>query len=97
MPTRFDDDCSANTSHLLTKAEAEVRYINANGDVMNGELNLNGNRVTNLSDPTAKKDAATKNYVDTLAARDDKKFLNVVGDTMRGTINMNSNKITNTV
>jgi hypothetical protein len=61
----FDPDGEATTSHLLTRQEAEVKYINAAGDVMVGELNMNGNRITNLCEtPVNDKDAVCKKYVD---------------------------------
>ena len=35
-------------------------------DVLNGTVSLSQNRLTNVDDPTAAQDAATKNYVDTI-------------------------------
>jgi hypothetical protein len=61
----FDPDGEVATSHLLTKQEAEVKYINTTGDVMSGELNMNGNRITNLCEtPMNDLDAVCKKYVD---------------------------------
>lgn len=42
-------------------------YSSYHGDInpsINKELNLNGNKIFNLSNPTNSKDAATKEYVD---------------------------------
>ena len=55
---------SIDITHLLPRAEAEVRYINSTGDTMTGDLNMGGKKITNLADPTNFNHAATRNYVD---------------------------------
>ena len=41
--------------------------VSKSGDTMSGDLNMDGNTVTGLADPTDSTDAATKNYVDSHA------------------------------
>ena len=41
-------------------------FINADGDKMEGALDMNKNKLTNIPTPTNPLDAATKEYVDTL-------------------------------
>ncbi len=60
-------------------------FINAQG-----LLDAGGQRITNVGDPTAAQDAATKNYTDT---RDALK-VNKAGDTMTGPLAMSGQKIT---
>ena len=55
---------SIDITHLLSRTEAEVRYINSTGDTMTGDLNMGGKKITNLADPTNFNHAATRNYVD---------------------------------
>lgn len=49
-------------------ALVDTVYVNASGDTMSGNLNMNGSTVTGLAAPSAGSDAATKNYVDALSA-----------------------------
>ncbi len=44
------------------------KYITATGDKMYGQLNMGGNKITNVSIPTSDDDVATKKYVDDKAA-----------------------------
>lgn len=43
-------------------------YVNASGDSMSGNLSMGSNSITSLATPTNPTDAATKGYVDTVAA-----------------------------
>ena len=45
--------------------EGESLTINTGPSTITGELDKDGSKITNLADPTAAQDAATKNYVDT--------------------------------
>ena len=54
---------------------------------MQTQLNMNGNSITNLKNPTFGEEAATKSYVDGKLAK--------TGGTMSGAIHMGSSKITN--
>jgi hypothetical protein len=48
----------------LDTSSVDNRYVNRNGDRMSGDLNMNGNRITNLPTPTGNNQPATKGYVD---------------------------------
>ena len=48
-------------------ALVDATYVNASGDSMSGNLDMGGNRVTSLGAPVNAGDAATKNYVDSVA------------------------------
>jgi hypothetical protein len=52
----------------LTALMAALGAISKAGDTMGGALAMNGNKVTGLGAPTSAADAATKAYVDALAA-----------------------------
>ena len=56
-------------------------------------LDANSNRITDLADPTAAQDAATKNYVDTTTTANPI-YVAAAGDTMSGDLAMGTNKVT---
>lgn len=43
------------------------KWVNTAGDTMSGVLNMGNNKITNVTDPTAAQDAATKAYVDSVS------------------------------
>ena len=45
--------------------EIKARYVDAQAPVIQGTLDMNGNRIIDLGDPTSDQDAATKFYIDT--------------------------------
>ena len=45
-------------------AEPPIFYLNPSGDSSLNGLTMNGKKITNVTDPTANQDAATKAYVD---------------------------------
>lgn len=49
---------------LLTVGAADTRYYNITGDVLEGDLNAGGFRLTNVGLPLQSSDAVTKGYVD---------------------------------
>ena len=51
-------DIDALTNHILEKV------LNLSGGMMQGDIDMNGHRITYLKAPTASGDAATKQYVD---------------------------------
>lgn len=57
--TDLDDSGS-----LITVGDADVRYVNATGDSMSGDLNVSGNTVTGLRLPTNPTDAVRKQEFD---------------------------------
>ena len=79
---------TSNLQHLYKEQELDddnkqAVYI----DPATGLPTANGQRVTNVADPTAAQDAATKNYVDTTTVAS-------AGDTMTGNLAMSGNKVT---
>lgn len=64
------------------------------GGTMTGEINMDGNKITNLPAPTADLDAVTKAYLDNAVATAVADYLAKTGGTMTGVINMGGNKIT---
>ena len=68
MPTRISDDNETST-HYLTKQTADIQYINQTGDTMQGDLDMNNNRITNVKYPIASGDAASKLFVELNMAR----------------------------
>src|SRR5580704_18091332 len=66
-------------SSNINKKSADIKYISLikdlqfkvskNGDIMNGNLNMNGNKVTNIADPSFNSDVVNKKYVDEAITR----------------------------
>lgn len=57
-----------NGTDVLNMRTADARYVNVDGDTMLGSLNMGAFRITNVADPAASQDAATKSYVDSLSS-----------------------------
>jgi len=80
---------------LVTAWNAEIIATNAQtlaanamqstGATMSGELNMGGNRITNVGDPIAATDAATKGYVDSKMQDYTSRLTNVEEQTKRNT------------
>ena len=49
-------------------ALVDSTYVNVSGDTMSGALDMGTNKITNMGAPTSANDAATKNYVDSVAS-----------------------------
>lgn len=64
-------------------------YLPLTGGQMNGNIDMNNNRITSIGAPTANNDAVNKQYVDTKTNN----YLPLAGGTMSGILNMNSNDI----
>ncbi|HEX4925741.1 MAG TPA: tail fiber domain-containing protein, partial [Bdellovibrionales bacterium] len=64
---------------------------------VNGNVNVNSNRITNVAAPTAGSDAANKSYVDTAIATSSGtaagNFVAKTGDTMTGALNLSDNAV----
>lgn len=48
----------------IREGTTEIGYLSLNGGTMNGAINMGNNGISNLTDPVAAQDAATKAYVD---------------------------------
>ena len=68
MPTRISDE-NESSSYFLSKQAADIQYVNQAGDAMQGDLDINDKKITNLKYPTDIGDAASKLYVDLNPAR----------------------------
>lgn len=65
------------------------------GGTLIGDLDIHGNRLFGIGEPTADSDAANKGYVDTAEANAKNASLPKAGGTMAGIIDMAWNRITN--
>lgn len=54
-------------AQVKTNADAVSTKVSKSGDTMSGNLDLNSNRIINLPSPVDPSDAATKEYVDSVA------------------------------
>ena len=63
------------SSSTLIIPHANSLYVNEHGDKMEGVLNMNNNKITNVAEPTEFKDVSTKSYVDT-AIKDQQQSIN---------------------
>lgn len=63
MPYRGSED-SVDSTELMDRVEAHAAFIDQSGDIMQGALNMNNNRLTGLPTPSSDSDAANKEYVD---------------------------------
>lgn len=57
-----------NPDSLLTVADGDVRYYNADGDTLTGAMNVNGQVVTGLKIPTSPSEAVRKDQLDAEAS-----------------------------
>lgn len=79
---------TSNLQHLYKQQELDDDNKQAVFiDPATGLPTANGQRITNVADPTAAQDAATKNYVDTTTVAS-------AGDTMTGNLAMSGNQVT---
>lgn len=66
-----------------------VNYLPLSGGTMNGSFSMGNNQIHNLLNPSSAFDAATKQYVDTVASGSGVGiFVPLAGGTMTGTLNM---------
>jgi len=82
-------DLNSNTNQALYSVQEwrdqTVPLYNA---VLPDDIDMGGNQINNLANPTLAQDAVTKSYADTT-------FVDAAGDTMSGQLNMGSSKIVN--
>lgn len=56
---------------------ADISALSSKGGTMEGSINMNGQKISGLNDPTNGNEAASKNYVDTAAEKRKLPFANV--------------------
>ena len=61
-------DLNNNADQLLYSTQETVdRRIDSTGGTMSGDLNMGGNKISNVADPTVGTDVVTKDYLDTFS------------------------------
>jgi hypothetical protein len=96
-------------SSNINKKSADIKYISLikdlqfkvskNGDIMGGNLNMNGNKVINIADPSFNSDVVNKKYVDEAISIIRNVLSNVVSNVENkvskdGDLDMHRNRIT---
>src|ERR1041384_4341736 len=95
----------SNKQHFNSKFIALSRVLqtklNKSGDTIEGELNMNNNKIVNLSNPLSDSDVANKQYVDNKIEESENDItemlngkVNTNGDVMFGDLDMHGNRIT---
>ena len=77
------------TTALNTANSISSSKLSLTGGTMSGDIAMGSQKVTNLADPTANQDAATKNYVDT----QDALKLDLTGGNLTGNLGLGNNRI----
>lgn len=98
------DPVAAQDAATMNYVDTEIAALNLGGTgpflqlaggTMSGAIDMDGNFINDLSDPSLAQDAATKNYVDTeitaLNLGGTGPFLQLAGGTMTGDITMDTN------
>lgn len=103
LKTPASEDQAANKEYvdnINTGVQAQIKdlkdnYLSKNGGTMSGTLDMGNNLITNLKEPAADQNAATKKYVDDSIATVESDisgiestYLKLSGGTMSGDINM---------
>ena len=79
----------------MSRAEAEVRYVNQTGDKMTGELDMDGNKITNILAGNEDTDVVNKQYVDAMVENAKRVSLSRTGaNSLLGALNMNGHAVT---
>ena len=66
MPIDISFKTASNTAATTC---SDQNYINVEGDTLQGNLDLNNHRITNVGSPSDDKDCVPKGYVDNLGIR----------------------------
>ena len=66
MPLDITFKTDSDPSNFTTKTYNDQNYINVEGDTLQGSLDLNNHKITNVGTPTDDNDCSTKGYVDNL-------------------------------
>ncbi|QGA80261.1 hypothetical protein [Candidatus Nanohalobium constans] len=84
-------------SHALNLGYANEKYLQRNGDSIDGNLDMQNNRILNLPTPASGTDPATKNYVDTQVTSTPQSLSQVLEEenTANQSIDMDQNRIRN--
>jgi len=82
IPTRFSGKTlSFNTDDVLVQVEAN--FINERGDKMRGNLNMNGNKIINVSKPNENTEVVNKEYIDDMFKIYDTLFKKLTDDNIK--------------
>jgi hypothetical protein len=103
MPINFensDNSTNPNQSAIEQSAVLHQLFINASGDKMSGDLDMNTNRIVNVSDPNQATDAVNKSYMDKSISSSilnlETKYFNMdKAEKLSFDLDMNKNRITN--
>ena len=103
MPLYINGTEMSQTNNENNRLFNEQTFVNASGDSMIGELNMNNQKIKNLSTPTDDGDACNKQYLEaklnqyiaTIPNQIRETYINASGDSMRGELNMTKHKIKN--
>src|ERR1041384_1652734 len=93
-----DSKFIALTKHLQLGLASK---LDKDGDTMKGNLDMNGNRICNITNPRNEKDAVNKSYVDEQIKDVENNIVKALdtkvnkNDAVEGDLNMNHNRITN--
>ena len=87
VPTFVDGSFIGTLTRSLTNSN-DYKYVNEYGDMMHGTLNMNNQRLINVSNPENNNDVTNKEFCD-------KSYMNVNGDKMYGTLDMNNHRLIN--
>ena len=105
MPIRVTDE-NESTTYFLTKPAADIHYVNQTGDTMQGDLDINNNKLMNAMMENCKcipdmvtlmsdNSIVNKAYLDARLQGLDAIYVNETGDTVEGDIDMTRHKLTN--
>ena len=105
MPTRITNEDEA-TTYFLTRSTADINYVNQIGDTMQGDLDINYNKlmsavmenckfIPDMVTPMGDYSLVCKAYLDARLQGLDAIYANETGDTMEGDIDMSRHKLSN--